>query len=83
MAKKKEYRLEVSGLCSTDPRFHFPPEEVIEDMLRYDNGRLEEVTSIESIEGSKARQRFTAIVVSKYYTPDRWRSFGIRTRVIN
>ena len=44
------------------------------DMLRYDRGNLL------NIEVDPENLTYTAIVETVTYTPDRWGSFGIRTR---
>ena len=46
----------------------------MEDMLRYDQGNLL------NIDVDPENRTYTAIVETKNYTPDRWASFGIRTR---
>ena len=64
-------RIEVEGIVHT-PRWD--PMKQMQDMLRYDEGEVERVDR----EGKK----FTAIVQVRKYTPERWHSFGLRTRKV-
>ena len=58
----------------------------IGDMLRYDEGDVESI-SLSSTPGSSGLvgpggMVFTAIVITRRYTKDRWDRFGIRTELV-
>ena len=48
----------------------------IEDMLRYDQG------SVEEIHVSEENRHFTALVTCQSYTEGRWASFGLKTEAL-
>jgi hypothetical protein len=62
-------RLEVKGIYSQ--KFS-SPEKTLKEMLRFDEGEIESVES--------ENETFTAIVLVRKYTPDRWKSFGLKTK---
>ena len=66
--RPEEYSTEVGKEQAT---------EAIQDMLRYDHGRVLYLDIV------KENRSFTAIVRSSNYTKGRWNSFGIRTREVN
>ena len=49
-------------------------EKCIADMLRYDNGAVRKI----NLETDK--KHFTCLVTCSSYTPDRWHSFGLKTK---
>ncbi len=68
----KEYRMQVRGWVSRRET----PADAMKDMLRYDEGTIE---SVESVPGGHT---FIAVVRCKAYTPERWESFMLRTKLI-
>ena len=85
MAKKKEHTIEATGRYFITLR---PEEystevgkeqatEAIQDMLRYDSGRVVYMDIV------KENRSYVAIVKCPRYTKGRWDSFGIRTREVN
>ena len=68
------YILRVSGMYWTGDT---SPESTIADMLRYDDGELINWISRE-IEGLRTRKHFVAEVHTNHFTPDRWKSFGLK-----
>lgn len=64
-------RIEVKGTIHSR---RDKPISQMEPMLKYDEGTVERI----DIEGNK----YIAIVISKDYTPERWKSFGLKTRKI-
>lgn len=75
-----KYLVKISGVYSP---FHGSIKGQIADMLRYDGGKLVEVTKDEPVEGLRTNHRYEAIVELSSYTPERWRSFGIRSSLIS
>ena len=70
--------LKVSGVYSFRDA---TPEKTMADMLRYDDG---EMVNFEEhpIEGIRASKRFIAEVHTNHFTPERWRSFGLKAELI-
>lgn len=75
-----KYTVEVTGDYAY---MHTTPKATMAGMLRYNGGRLEEIISDEPMEDIKSRRKFRAIVVLGEYTPERWKSFGLKTRLIS
>ncbi len=57
------------------------PEASIADMLRYDDGELISWTA-QDIPDLKASKRFNAEVHTNSFTPERWKSFGLKATLI-
>lgn len=57
------------------------PEPTIADMLRYDDGEMISYTTSD-ISGLRANRRFEAEVHSNDFTPDRWKSFGLKATLV-
>ena len=81
--RKKEYTIEATGRYFVAVR-EYPTEiakeqatKAIQDMLRYDNGRVVYMDVV------MENRSFVAIVKCPRYTKGRWDSFGIRTREVN
>ena len=58
------------------------PENEMEDMLRYDNGVIEELITTDK-GGDTRVHMFTADIWCERYTPDRWHSFGLNSTPLN
>jgi len=70
-----KYKLAISGF-GAHKVLGQTVHDVIKDMLRYDKGEL--ISEVLEEKG-----HFTAVVFSERYTPDRWNSFMIHTRVMD
>ena len=51
-------------------------------MLRYDSGHIVKIISDEPINNMYAH-KFKALIESNNYTPDRYKSFGIKTELLS
>ena len=80
---KKEYTIEASGRYPVWPRKYTvngakeEATKAIQDMLRYDGGRVVYMDVV------RENCSYVAIVKCPQYTKGRWDSFGIRTREVN
>ena len=80
---KKEYTIEVTGRYFVGVREYTievgkeQATKSIQDMLRYDGGRVVHMDVV------KENRSFVAIIKCPRYTKGRWDSFGIRTREVN
>ena len=57
-------------------------EQEMEDMLRYDNGVIEELTTTNR-DGDTRVHIFTADIWCERFTPERWQSFGLTAMALN
>ena len=71
--------IEVSGTYS--PR-HNTLKDVVADMLRYDEGEIVEVLEDEPHERLPSTNRFKILVDCVHYTPERWKSYMLRTKEV-
>ena len=80
---KKEYTIEATGRYFVAVREYTvdvakeQATKAIQDMLRYDSGRVVYMDVV------RENRSFTAIIKCPRYTKGRWDSFGIRTREVN
>jgi hypothetical protein len=71
---RKPNTIEITGTnCQ-----HGTVEDYLEDMLRYDEGSI----VLLEMEGEWP-QKFTATIMAQRYTPERWASFGLRSRLMD
>lgn len=71
-------KIEVTGFYS--PVFGTPMD-YMSDMLRYDSGVVVTI-NIYQIDSLPVRNQFLATIDVKKHTPDRWLSFGFKTKEI-
>ncbi len=72
------YILKVTGMYWTGDK---SPESTMADMLRYDDGALISWKRSD-IEGLRAHKHFEAEVRANDFTPERWRSFGLKAVLV-
>ena len=72
----RKYHIKVTGMTFWTQT----PEQEMEDMLRYDNGVIEELTTTKKM--SRVTY-FTADIWCERFTPERWHSFGLTAQDFN
>ena len=74
----RKYHIKVTGVTFLTQT----PEQEMEDMLRYDNGVIEELTTTNR-DGDTRVHIFTADIWCERFTPERWQSFGLTAMALN
>ena len=83
----RKYHIRVTGVTF----WGATPEQEMEDMLRYDNGVIEELTTEEKentiVHSGRPNDTkvniFTADIWCERFTPERWHSFGLTAMALN
>ena len=74
----RKFNIRVTGVSFSQET----PKQIMEDMLRYDNAVIEELTSRPKDRDKRVRI-FTADIWCERYTPERWHSFGLSSTPLN
>ena len=83
----RKYHIRVTGVTF----WGATPEQEMEDILRYDNGVIEELTTEEKentiVHSGRPNDTkvniFTADIWCERFTPERWQSFGLTAMALN
>ena len=74
----RKFNIRITGVSFSQET----PEQIMEDMLRYDNAVIEELTSRPKDKDKRVRI-FTADIWCERFTPERWHSFGLTAQALN
>ena len=74
----RKYHIKVTGVTF----WGATPEQEMQDMLRYDNGVIEELITTDK-DGDTRVHMFTADIWCERFTPERWHSFGLTAQALN
>mgnify|MGYP001350381485 CR=1 FL=1 len=64
------------------PRVNQTPEGVIKDMLRYDGGYIVGDFNVSEHPEIKSQNVFRVLVSCSSFTPERWKSFGLKVEEV-